>query len=133
MMLGIPKFRKENHPGRARDKKRPIFSHLLTDSVPQAERPDWIKKGLKHDYKADSLSCKAFCQDAFIDRALLSMFQTNNKHAKTMRVRAMGFSKKMAKEPPLPINDCLKATSMLGPKIMARMKGAKSKSSFRKT
>jgi hypothetical protein len=29
MMPGIPKFRKENHPERARNKTGPIFSHLL--------------------------------------------------------------------------------------------------------
>ena len=30
MMPGIPKFRKESHPERARDKRRPIFSNLLS-------------------------------------------------------------------------------------------------------
>jgi hypothetical protein len=30
MMPGIPKFRRESHPERARDKRGPIFSHLLT-------------------------------------------------------------------------------------------------------
>jgi hypothetical protein len=29
MMPGIPKFRKESHPERAKDKRRPIYSHLL--------------------------------------------------------------------------------------------------------
>jgi hypothetical protein len=29
MMSGMPKFRKESHPERARDKRRLIFSHLL--------------------------------------------------------------------------------------------------------
>jgi hypothetical protein len=39
MMPGIPRFRKESHPERARDQRRPIFSHLLkgylrlTDSI----------------------------------------------------------------------------------------------------
>jgi hypothetical protein len=30
MKPGIPKFRKENHPERARNKTGPIFSHLLS-------------------------------------------------------------------------------------------------------
>jgi len=29
MMPGIPKFRKESHPERAKDKRRPIYSQLL--------------------------------------------------------------------------------------------------------
>jgi hypothetical protein len=32
MMPGIPTFRKESHPERAKDKRRPIYSHLLGDS-----------------------------------------------------------------------------------------------------
>jgi hypothetical protein len=31
MMPGIPKFRKESHPERAKDKRRPIYSRLLMD------------------------------------------------------------------------------------------------------
>jgi hypothetical protein len=30
IMPGIPKFRKESHPERAKNSRRPIFSHLLT-------------------------------------------------------------------------------------------------------
>jgi hypothetical protein len=32
MMPGIPKFRKESHPERVREKRRPIYSNLLRDA-----------------------------------------------------------------------------------------------------
>jgi hypothetical protein len=38
MMPGIPKFRKEDHPERARDNGRTTYSHLLGDYKYQLER-----------------------------------------------------------------------------------------------
>lgn len=49
-----------------------------------------------------------------------------------MRVRVMGLSQKMEKEPALLISDCRNDNSMAGPRINARMNGARSYSNFRK-
>lgn len=50
-----------------------------------------------------------------------------------MSTHAIGLSKKIKNDPALRMSDCRNAISRVGPISMARMKGATSKSSFRKT
>jgi hypothetical protein len=54
------------------------------------------------------------------------MFQRNNRRERVRKVRAIGLFQKIEKEPPLRINDWRKASSMVGPRINARMNGARS-------
>jgi hypothetical protein len=79
-----------------------------------------------------SPSSRAFSQ-AFLGLTALKMFQKNNRQDSTISVQAMRLLKKIEKDPALRIRDCRNDISRVGPIIMARMNGAISKSSFRKT